>query len=47
MVCPHGLCDQLGDVATASMLEAWIDEAERRIWFLLEAGGRGDSLPIN
>ena len=38
----HGLCDQLGDVATASMLEVWIDEAERRIWFLLEAGGRGD-----
>jgi starvation-inducible DNA-binding protein len=38
----HGLCDQLGDVATASTLEVWIDEAERRIWFLLEAGGRGD-----
>jgi starvation-inducible DNA-binding protein len=38
----HGLCDQHGDIATASMLEVWIDEAEKRTWFLLEAGGRGD-----
>jgi starvation-inducible DNA-binding protein len=34
----HGLCDQHGDVATASLLENWIDEAERRVWFLFEAG---------
>ncbi|MGH6876257.1 MAG: Dps family protein, partial [Rhizomicrobium sp.] len=34
----HGLCDEHGDVATASLLEVWIDEAERRIWFLFEAG---------
>src|SRR5271166_2106775 len=33
----HGLCDEHGDVATASLLENWIDEAERRAWFLFEA----------
>ncbi len=33
----HGLCDERGDVATASLLEVWIDEAERRAWFLFEA----------
>jgi starvation-inducible DNA-binding protein len=33
----HDLCDESGDVATASMLEVWIDEAERRTWFLFEA----------
>jgi starvation-inducible DNA-binding protein len=26
----HGLCDEHGDIATASLLEIWIDEAERR-----------------
>jgi len=34
----HGVCDEHGDVATASLIEVWIDEAERRIWFLYEAG---------
>src|SRR5438094_4587614 len=29
--------DKHGDVATASLLEVWIDEAERRTWFLFEA----------
>jgi starvation-inducible DNA-binding protein len=33
----HGLCDEHGDVATASLLETWIDETERRVWFLFEA----------
>jgi starvation-inducible DNA-binding protein len=33
----HDLCDEHGDVATASMLENWIDETERRVWFLFEA----------
>jgi starvation-inducible DNA-binding protein len=33
----HGLCDEGGDVASASLLETWIDEAERRTWFLFEA----------
>src|ERR1700746_317455 len=32
----HALCDEHGDVATASLLENWIDEAERRVWFLFE-----------
>src|SRR5580700_1861421 len=32
----HGLCDEHGDVASASLLENWIDEAERREWFLFE-----------
>jgi starvation-inducible DNA-binding protein len=33
----HGICDEHGDVASASLLETWIDEAERRTWFLFEA----------
>ena len=33
----HDLCDEHGDVATTSMLENWIDESERRTWFLFEA----------
>jgi len=32
----HELCDEHNDVATASLLEVWIDEAERRTWFLFE-----------
>jgi starvation-inducible DNA-binding protein len=36
----HELCDEHGDVATASLLENWIDEAERRVWFLFEATRR-------
>jgi starvation-inducible DNA-binding protein len=32
----HSLCDEGGDVATASLLENWIDETETRIWFLFE-----------
>jgi starvation-inducible DNA-binding protein len=32
----HALCDDTGDVATASLLENWIDQAQRRIWFLFE-----------
>jgi starvation-inducible DNA-binding protein len=33
----HDLCEEHGDVATASLLEVWIDEAEPRAWFLFEA----------
>ena len=33
----HDVCDEHGDVASASLLENWIDEAERRTWFLFEA----------
>ena len=36
----HSLCDEHGDVATASVIENWIDEAERRLWFLYEATRR-------
>jgi starvation-inducible DNA-binding protein len=36
----HGLCDEHGDVASASLIENWIDEAERRTWFLFEASRR-------
>jgi starvation-inducible DNA-binding protein len=34
----HALCDAAGDVATASLLENWIDESEKRTWFLFECG---------
>jgi starvation-inducible DNA-binding protein len=41
----HAICDGHGDVASASMLEIWIDEAERRAWFLHEATrGAGTTL---
>jgi starvation-inducible DNA-binding protein len=33
----HSVCDEYNDVATASLLENWIDETERRTWFLFEA----------
>ena len=36
----HGTCEERGDVATASLIEVWIDEAERRAWFLFEASRR-------
>jgi starvation-inducible DNA-binding protein len=39
----HGVCEQHGDVATASLIESWIDETERRTWFLFESSRRGDS----
>ena len=32
----HDLCDKHNDVATASLIETWIDETERRTWFLYE-----------
>src|SRR5262244_4289858 len=39
----HNVCDEHNDVATASLLEVWIDEAERRAWFLFEASRPGES----
>jgi starvation-inducible DNA-binding protein len=36
MLAVHSLCDDAGDIATASLLENWIDQTERRIWFLFE-----------
>jgi starvation-inducible DNA-binding protein len=38
----HDLCDEHRDVASASLIENWIDETERRVWFLYEAS-RGHS----
>ncbi len=37
MRAAHTLCDDAGDVATTSMIENWIDQAQRRAWFLFEA----------
>jgi starvation-inducible DNA-binding protein len=38
----HEVCAEHGDVATTSLIEVWIDEAERRTWFLFEAGRHGE-----
>lgn len=38
MRATHSMCDELGDVASTSLLEQWIDDAEQRIWFLFESG---------
>jgi starvation-inducible DNA-binding protein len=35
----HAVCDEHNDVATASLIENWIDESERRTWFLFEISG--------
>jgi starvation-inducible DNA-binding protein len=39
----HDLCDKHRDVASASLIEVWIDETERRTWFLFEASRGGNS----
>jgi len=39
----HNVCDDGRDVATTSLIEVWIDETERRTWFLFEASRRPDS----
>lgn len=36
----HDVCDEHRDVATASLIEVWIDEAEQRTWFLFESARR-------
>jgi starvation-inducible DNA-binding protein len=41
MRATHNLCDEHGDVASASLIEVWIDEAEKRTWFLFEASRQG------
>jgi starvation-inducible DNA-binding protein len=38
----HDLCDEHRDIATASLIEVWIDETEQRTWFLFEASRKGD-----
>jgi starvation-inducible DNA-binding protein len=39
----HAVCDEHNDIASASLIEVWIDETERRTWFLFEASRRGDA----
>ena len=39
----HNICEDHRDIATASLIEVWIDEAERRTWFLFEASRQGDA----
>jgi starvation-inducible DNA-binding protein len=39
----HDVCDEHRDIATASLIENWIDETERRTWFLFEASRHGDA----
>ena len=39
----HNVCEEHRDIATASLIEVWIDETERRTWFLFEASRRADS----
>jgi starvation-inducible DNA-binding protein len=36
----HGVCEERDDIATASLIEVWMDETERRAWFLFEATRR-------
>src|SRR5882724_813607 len=36
----HNVCDEHRDIATASLVEVWIDETERRSWFLFETTRR-------
>ena len=38
----HGLLDEHRDIASASLMEGWIDETERRTWFLFESSRHGD-----
>lgn len=37
----HDLCDETNDAASASLLENWIDQTQRRVWFLFETGRTG------
>jgi starvation-inducible DNA-binding protein len=39
----HEVCDDHHDIASASLIEVWIDETERRTWFLFEASRRADA----
>ncbi len=36
MLAVHGVCEKAGDVATSSLLENYIDDSQRRSWFLFE-----------
>jgi starvation-inducible DNA-binding protein len=43
----HNVCDKNGDIATTSLIEAWLDEAQRRNWFLYEASRDGDLIALS
>jgi len=38
----HDVVDEVRDIATASLIENWIDETEKRTWFLFESSRKGD-----
>ncbi len=40
----HGVCDEHHDIATTSLIEVWIDETERRTWFLFESNRRSTTV---
>ena len=42
MIEIHDQCEEANDVGTASLLETWIDQAQRRIWFLFETSRVGE-----
>ncbi|MGH8820543.1 MAG: Dps family protein [Rhodoferax sp.] len=39
----HGVCEEHSDIGTSSLIEVWIDETERRTWFLFEASREGSN----
>ena len=39
----HDVCEEHGDIASTSLIEVWVDEAERRSWFLFETSRREQS----
>ncbi len=39
----HNVCEEHRDLGTASLIEIWVDETERRTWILYESARRGDS----
>jgi starvation-inducible DNA-binding protein len=43
----HNICEKNGDLATASLIEPWLDEAQRRNWFLYEISRDGDLIALS
>ena len=39
----HGISEEYGDVASASLIENWVDEAEQRVWYLFEASRQAEA----
>ena len=40
LVGTHAVCEEHGDIATTSLIEVWVDQTQRRAWFLLQATAR-------